>query len=562
MKKIAPIPSSSIIKDPRSYTFLGVILLLITHHLFAYFGHYGYDDIMGYAYYGKKWADGNLFFLNDDFFSYRWGFISFTGFFYALFGMSDSVSAITPSLVFLITVLLLFRATKNYNPWVGCLAAIIYSLDNWTLFYADKLMPDTSVALCAFGALLLLQEYRYTNHNKPIAYALAISSVLLMGFLCKQTILLLFPVFFYFFLLDIVQRKHLKFWLTTTLSCIILGSLYLGFIYALTGDPMMRFRVAEAGHAANLGRSFAHCNYAAQSWSALLNRISFGFITLLFANGLMLSIILAMGASLGKKWKSVLTAVTQEHYWILVLALSFLASNLMTTSYKAYQPMCLDIRHFLYLVPIAAVVAAPRLYQFIQHKSFSVSFLFATWLGTGMSFFFVDATMFLSYLGVSLSLTLCFLFPSQKGFKLIAIFGLVASLAFANKTNITEATKNGYTTQRKAVYQLFKHTTTPTIVFTDPIERNFAQYLLEFDTTSLTKFYTYDAIDTLHIPSNTAVFVLVNGYTQYMSHVPYETLPQAIRSTFEGNTPPQIEILLRQAPVDIFRVYEPNILKE
>lgn len=563
MDQIATSSNSNLSKDPRTYTFLGLILLLIGHHLFAYYGHYGYDDIMGYAYYGKKWAEGHFFFLNEDFFSYRWGFISFTGFFYALFGMSDGVSAITPSLVYLATVLLIFRATKSYTPWIGCLAAVIYGLDSWTLFYADKLMPDASVALCAFGALVVLHDYKYTIKQKsPIKYAIGLSSILLMGFLCKQTILLLFPVFFYFFLADVLQKKHLKFWIATTLSCIALGGLYLFFIYMLTGDPMMRFRVAETGHAANLGRSFAHCNYAAQSWAILLHRISVGFLELLYNNGMMLSILLAIGAGVGRKYKKIYTAATSEHYWIAVLVLSFLASNLMTTSYKVYQPMCLDIRHFLYLVPIATTVAAPQVYRFIQNKKFAYSFLTTTWLGTILGFILVDnTTMFGSYLAISVVLTLSYLLPTRKWSKILTVLGLIVSLAFANKTLILEATNNGYTTQRKVVYQLLKNNTAPTVVFTDPIERNFIRYLLEFDTNSPTQIYTYDAIDSLSIPPNAITYVVVNGYTQYMSHVKYETLPQAIRSSLEGNRPPEVETILREAPVDVFRVHDYKILK-
>jgi hypothetical protein len=166
MEKASFASSLSLTKDPRSYTFLGIIVLLLLHHKFAYFGHYGYDDIMGYAFYAQKWAQGNLFFLNDDFFSYRWGFISLTGFFYALFGISDGASAITPSLVCLATVLLIFRVCRSYSPWAGVLAALIYILDSWTLFYTDKLMPDSSVALCAFGAFVVIQEYRYATTPK------------------------------------------------------------------------------------------------------------------------------------------------------------------------------------------------------------------------------------------------------------------------------------------------------------------------------------------------------------------------------------------------------------
>ena len=77
------------------------IIFLILHHLFGFLGHFGFDDVRGYAFYAYKWMHSTPFYLDDNFFSYRWGVIGPLYIFYLLFGIHDFSSALPGSLFFL-----------------------------------------------------------------------------------------------------------------------------------------------------------------------------------------------------------------------------------------------------------------------------------------------------------------------------------------------------------------------------------------------------------------------------------------------------------------------------
>jgi hypothetical protein len=552
-------------KDIRLYTFLGIIAFLFVHHYAGYFGHYGFDDIMGYGYYGKKWADGQLFFLNEDFFSYRWGFISLTGLFYALFGVNDDVSAITSSLVLLLTVLLIFKVLKREARVVGVVGSLIYVLDNWTMYYSDKLMPDTSVALATFAAFALIYVHHFERKGgQSFKYALLLSLVLIWAYITKQSVLLLFPVFFLLLIIDVLQKRHYQFWIYTTLCCVGMGFLYLFVIYVLTGDPLARFHAIEAGLNDNLGegRSFAFCNYAVQSWEVLWRRISSEMIDKFTRTGMMVSLMLAIPAVFSHKFRDFISFKTPKSYWALVLILSVLSSNFMTTSYKAYLPICPDIRHFLFLVPIAAVVAAPALYDFAQKKENKFVFILISVLIFALSKYIEIGNFEWIYTAIMGLVILRAVLPNHPfsasgfllGIALAALAPIVSSMQTANK--------HSYVEQRAVIYKYLKDQKEPSIVITNVIQKHFGQYLLEFNESGPVQFYDYGALPELEFSPDKTVYVLTNGATRYMSNFSYEALPRCIKDCYEKKRQASVEIVYETKEVALYRLRRPELLKQ
>jgi len=550
-------------KDIRLYTFLGIIAFLFVHHFYGYFGHYGFDDIMGYGYYAKKWADGELFFLNEDFFSYRWGFISLTGFFYALFGMSDNTSAIAPSLVLLCTILLIYRVLRKEARIVGVVAVLIYALDNWTMYYSDKLMPDTSVALATFAAFAIIYNFRFERNGEGAAkHALLLSLVLIWAYVAKQSVLLLFPVFFALLLIDVYHKRYIKFWMYTAVACVFMGLSYLFGIYLLTGDPLSRFHAVEVGLVDNLGegRSFAFCNYAIQPWSALIHRIGYGMILLYMTTGLMFCLMLALPAVFSHKIKDLISTKTASSYWAFVLVLSVLSSNFMTTSYKAYLPICPDIRHFLFLVPIAAVVAAPALVAFAQKKKHKLAYVIVSAVVFALAYW-SQIGNFQWLFGVIFILSIVrFALPENayisKGFLLGVLVAALAPVISSMKT----ANDNGYVEQREVIYEYLKNKPHQSIVITNVIQKHFGQYLMEFDETAPTQFYDYAALSKLDLTNKGTVYVLGNGTTRYMSNLSYDNLPRCIKDCYEGHRHPSIDVVYESDKVVLYKLNDPSLL--
>ena len=551
-------------KDIRLYTFLSIIAFLFVHHYAGYFGHYGFDDIMGYGYYGKKWADGQLFFLNEDFFSYRWGFISLTGLFYALFGVNDDVSAITSSLVLLLTVLLIFKVLKKETRTVSVVAVLIYVLDNWTMYYSDKLMPDTSVALATFAAFALIYTHHFERKGaQSFKYALLLSLVLIWAYMTKQSVLLLFPVFFLLLIIDVLQKRYYQFWIYTTLCCVGMGLLYLFGIYLLTGDPLARFHAVEAGLDDNLGegRSFAFCNYAIQPWNVLWNRISYEMIDKSIRTGMMISLMLALPAVFSHRFRDFITFNTPKAYWALVLVLSVLSSNFMTTSYKAYLPICPDIRHFLFWVPIAAVVAAPVLFDFAQKKEKKFVFILISVLVFALAKYAEVGNFEWVYTAIMGLVILRSLLPNRNFIAGEFLFGIALAALAPIVSSMQTANKHSYVEQRAVIYKYLKDKKEPSIVITTVIQKNFGQYLLEFKENGPVQFYDYGALSELEFSPQTAVYVLVNGTTRYMPSFSYDALPQCIKDCYEKKRQESIEVIYETEKVALYRLHQPQLLK-
>jgi len=555
----------SLHKDIRLYTFLGIIAFLFFHHYAGYFGHYGFDDILGYGYYGKKWADGQFFFLNEDFFSYRWGFISLTGLFYALFGVNDDASAITASFVLLLTVVLIFKVLKRETRVVGTVGVLLYVLDNWTMYYSDKLMPDTSVALATLAAFVVIYTHHFERkETSSFKYALLLSLVLIWAYITKQSVLLLFPVFFILLIIDVLQKRQHQFWIYTTLCCIGMGVLYLFGIYLLTGDPLARFHAVEVGLNDNLGagRSFSFCNYAIQPWSVLWHRISYEMMDKFIRTGMIISLMLALPAVLNHRFRDFITFKTPKAYWSLVLVLSVLSSNFMTTSYKAYLPICPDIRHFLFLVPIAAIVAAPALSAFAQKKEKKFNFILISILIFALAKYGEVGNFEWVYLAIMGLILLRSVLPNCKLVTGSFLFGIALAALAPIVSSMQTANKHSYVEQRAVIYKYLKDKKEPSIVITNVIQKHFGQYLLEFNEAGPVQFYDYNALPELEFLPQTAVYVLVNEATRSMASFSYDNLPPCIKDCYEKKYPESIEVIYETKEVALYRLHQPELLKK
>ena len=550
-------------KDIRLYTFIGVIAFLYIHHFYGYFGHYGFDDIMGYAYYGKIWADGEVFFLNDDFFSYRWGFIGITSLFYALFGMSDESSAIAPSLVLLATVLLIFRILKGHNIKIGVIAVLIYVLDNWTMYYSDKLMPDTMVALMTFVAFAIIYNFRFEQKGKkPVIHAFLMSSVLIIAYITKQSVLLLFPVFLILLIVDFINKRHYSFWIYSTFFCILMGMLYLIIIYWLTGDPLSRFYAVEAGLDDNLGkgRSFSFCNYAIQPWSSLCYRLGFEMLSKFLSTGMMFCIMLTLPAIFSFKFKELAATKTPSSFWTFIFVLSVLSSNFMTTSYKAYLPICPDIRHFLFLVPMAAIVAAPVVYSFAKKTEHRKYFIIISILVLALAIWSEAGNMIWIYTTIFILILLRSLLPDHRYISNSFLIGLFLSALAPIISSMQTANENAYIEQREVIYKFLKNNPHESVVITNVIQKHFGQYFMEFEKNSKTKFYSYSELNLLNFTPDKTVYVLTNGSTRFMSGFDYNDLPKCIKDCYEGKKPESIYEVYESKKVGLYKLTDPSIL--
>jgi len=209
--------------------------LLLFHHFFYFYGHFGYDD-MHYARLSNNLLQGEIDW--SDHYSYRFTILSLTAISYSIFGINDFASGL-PALLLSFGIIGIFYSAFSKRPLLLISTLAIYFSYKWNLFFSDKLMPDLYVSFfSSIGWYYYYLFHQKDSNNKllPIISAIGI----FLAFNSKGTIVLLLPLFAYYFIKD-MTKKSFYFWrlFTTTLGILLLA--YLGLIKYVTGSAFSRF---------------------------------------------------------------------------------------------------------------------------------------------------------------------------------------------------------------------------------------------------------------------------------------------------------------------------------
>ncbi|MBI5540570.1 MAG: hypothetical protein HY951_10965 [Bacteroidia bacterium] len=498
--------------------FLLLIIVIFFNHFFGYVGHYGWDD-MEYARLAKQWADGN-FDLTLNHFTYRWTIIGFTGLSYMLFGMSDFASAIPSMFITVLSLAIIFWITRKMSKMVSVIAMSLFVLNQWTLFYSDKIMPDSYVALGILGAFATIWHYRFEKLGKyTILHAIIFSGFLLFAFISKETVFLIIPVLLFVFVSDIWQKRNIKFWIYSVITGAVFLIGYFLLLNMKTGNPWIRFEAISQNSYIN------PCRYDLLPLGDLLERISyklwFEFIKQIMITGF----IFIIPSILSVRFREWLRMPCQESYFIAIATVALISGNFMTTSFSAYVPMCLDVRHYLFVSPLLAIAAAPFVLKFFQLREIRFALLF-----TSLFFLFISIINgFNDALYVLIPLTaiiavrsfLPVFIPAKLRQALIVLFILLlfvqpVIVMFTNRS----MKFNDIGVLLKARFQNNKE---KNIVISDPVLTRISPYYLEFDTTN-TRFISYFDAQNFKF-NNEKVYILINDYTTWISEMIPERLP-------------------------------------
>lgn len=527
----------SFFNQPR-LVFLLLVLLLAANHFGCYAGHFGYDD-MEYARLAKLAADGR-FQLTGDHFSYRWFIIFGTGLFYRLFGVNDHSSALLPFLATVATLRLVLFLTRYQLPATRSAALLFCGLSPLTLFYADKLMPDVYVALFVTGAFAAYHHARFgTTGRKSLAGA-AFSAAFLLGFLAKESILLLAPAFGYLFITDLFRKRNAWFWRQAVLSLLLLAGAYFLLVYYTTGSPWSRWTAIQANNYLN------PCSYDRLPRDALFRRLTVEMPLGLMRSGIFLPLMLAL--PLLVRYARRLPLTEDEPAFFGVMAFSALACGwLMTTSLKAYVPLCPDMRHYLFLVPLAAPAAAAGL-QVVRQRS---ALGWAPVLLSALCFCLSWQSRFeLTFYAALPLLLFCLLLATGRVFNgrpglLMALLFVLLLLPGVQAGLYTRRLNND--TQKQVLLRFFRHSRQPATVVTNEVQRNLGYYYLGFDS-SRCRFLSYQQVVDGGLPADRPVFLLNNWYTSYLSSADPEKIPPFVRSV-----PPDFQKLYDSNGVQLYR---------
>jgi hypothetical protein len=141
------------------------------------------------------------------------------------------------------------------------------------------------------------------------------------------------------------------------------------------------------------------------------------------------------------------------------------------------------------------------------------------------------------------------------------LFGIALAALAPIVSSMQTANKHSYVEQRAVIYKYLKNKKEPSIVLTTVIQKNFGQYLLEFNENGPVQFYDYGALSELEFSPQTAVYILVNGRTKYMPSFSYDALPQYIKDCYERKRQRSIEVIYETEKVALYKLNQPSLLK-
>jgi len=231
-----------VFKNP--YLLLGLILLLHTAAwiLLKPIAPNGpSDDPFQYAFNANSLINHSY---HPDYLPYpnRFGVFVPVSLIFRLFGENPYSTSLWPLIASLLTIALVFFFLNKFaDTAIASVAAFLIAVNIEQVSYSLELYPDLIVSFYAFAAVLLLYYGPEQSGNKILSAALFVLT-LVLGFLTKETILLLVPFILLCLITDIIQKKHFRFWkLTIVFSLLSLVFLF-GFYYRLTGDPFYRIK--------------------------------------------------------------------------------------------------------------------------------------------------------------------------------------------------------------------------------------------------------------------------------------------------------------------------------
>jgi hypothetical protein len=325
----------------KKLALLGGTFFLFLYWLLGFDGITFSDDVY-YLLAGKNFWEGSME-VNSYHFSSRWGAYVPSGLIGFILGFDPHKISLISLLSYVGSLWLLVQLLpRKVNPWILIMWMVtqVYFLHFLTKVYPDSLLVLWAV-LIPFAA-----SYR---REKPIKAAFGVIAGLLFGFVTKETIVLLAPLPLLLFSFD-VRRKILsiQFYLSLIIFGMLAGVTYLGFFWWNFGDPFYRISSINAGH------YISEFTYADKGIWSILKRISYLPILTFVERAYWIWIVMAI-PGIYMAWKKRFSPGVEMSLALVCLIIGFW---FMTSTLAFYNPIYLNPRHLIILVPILAFLIA------------------------------------------------------------------------------------------------------------------------------------------------------------------------------------------------------------
>lgn len=499
------------------YALLAAVVIVVVYRATAFTGHFGYDD-MQYAGIAARMLNGEVDF--DDHYTYRFTVNAATAISYKLFGVNDFASSLPAMTLTVLTLWLIYLVLRRKGFWPTATGLAMTLASSWLLFYSNKLMPDIYVVFFTMAAVYVYYRQRYETQGRTVGRAALFAGALLLGFMSKGSVVLLVPWLVYLFVADCIARRGRKFWTWAIAFGALYLAVYFAGIYLLTGDILYRFKAIAQNSYLNT------CSYSEQPLRVLLQRVAYDFFDMTIATGMAVPMVFAVAALADRNWRKMLALPDPLSYFALSATVMFLSSNFMTISATSYSPMCVDPRHYLFFVPVAAVGAA-LLLQRGPTKGQTVGMGVAL---TALSIYtlFGNRTVFLqTYLPVTVAMAgmaAASWKRPQAATSPLAKAALLAALLVQPVATMADGT-GGYTGRREVIKENVCGQDDGRVVVSDPVCTRVMQYYDGFGNNG--RYLDYEEYESLAAASGTPqrVTLVLNDHTMGLSGTAYSDLP-------------------------------------
>jgi 4-amino-4-deoxy-L-arabinose transferase-like glycosyltransferase len=353
----------------KKYLFLIPLLL----HIIAWFALkpvWPFSDDYWYAFHAHNFLNGHLN-LNYNHFQNRFGVYLPTSIIFFFFGIHPYTIALWPLLASCLTITLVWLfLKKTTNSNVALTSAFLIAVNPLQITYSIALFPDIIEAFFCLVAVLTLYHGRRQKQEKKIYPFLFILS-LFLGFLTKETVLLITPFLLTVFFYDLYKKQNTLFWKRAIFMGICTTLLYFTSYFLITGNPFFRINGSVQTYTNNEFFNKADAIYLKKTYSSNIFRWfdeQLGYIFILITG--LFSLFVLTKRSFGQLYFfisiyviTLLIAFTvlfystkygmlfsRDRIWIfLVVPLSILSANLIIEGKNKYHYYLIAAFTFLFI---------------------------------------------------------------------------------------------------------------------------------------------------------------------------------------------------------------------
>lgn len=493
-------------------------IALLIHFFFFHGGYFGYDELE-YTNLAVKLLRGE-YEHSLNLYAFRWAVILPLTFFYALFGIGDFANML-PTLISLLLILYItLDLMKEYSFAAKLIGVCLVVCTPIHLMYLAKPMPDVIVEL---GFLLCFAAYYKTSFSTSKSFRPAIAMFtagVLLFFLAKETFLVFYPFFLVLLAVDIKKGQRWGFWKGAIISTFVFLAFYLGFFWVKAGNPFVR--IDSLFHE----RYISECTYELQPAAVLIKRVLYG----LWLDFMKFGVLIPVGFILLLFKKHSLKPT--EKFIIASYLGTLLLSNFMTISYSSYVPLCDDSRHFLFVIPFAAMTA---IIGFSHLKELGITERIIIALTILLQWYLTSSLFLENYTFIFLPIIPAILFWKKLNATWPWVLLVISGISYQYISNASYHKRLNFPDQKKLIEYVLEQPNLKIIV-TDPANVRIGMFYANYPP-GKDLFINYERYGKMKLPPNESIYFISNGITAYHSNINWDLVPDDILHAPEQKEP-------------------------